>query len=300
MDYGPQRGKPVLVLHSMIFPDITADDLEFAHTNNLRFIWPIRPGILQSPSIPQSVQDYCTKTVEGMELVWEHFCGEPVSIVAMVSSAWHATAFAEKHPGKVADISFAATCFSAGKYENNLVYFGSSVAELCSRNTWLMTKTVDYLRSSVDDINTFRKTINRIFQNSAPDTDVLFREFDAPYYGQRIKTALVNSPESVKHDYFNQVHFRWSRITKLTMPVKFIHGEKDSIHKLTDVKRLLRGFSDNPQYIKLHTLPNSGHILQYEHLSSLFHLALSLNESQPKNKTRKQPTTAQKQFQCGN
>jgi len=134
VDFGPQRGKPVIILHSMIFPDITDADIDFAHDNNLRLIWPVRPGLLETTPAPKSVEHYSREVFEGIELAWEQLCGEPVPVIAMVSSAWHATEFAERHPDKVEQIAFAATCFSAGKYENNLVYFGSSVAELCSRN----------------------------------------------------------------------------------------------------------------------------------------------------------------------
>jgi len=63
IDYGPVRGKPVIILHSMIFPDITNQDVEFALKNNLRLIWPIRPGILESTPAPKSVEHYSRETL---------------------------------------------------------------------------------------------------------------------------------------------------------------------------------------------------------------------------------------------
>ena len=273
VDYGPQRGKPVIILHSMIFPDITDDDIDFAYENNLRLIWPLRPGLLQTAPAPKSVELYSMQVREGIELAWEHLCGEPVSVIAMVSSAWHATEFAERHPDKVAEIAFAATCFSAGKYENNLVYFGSSVAELCSRNTWLMTKTVDFLQKRVDAIEIFQKTISRVFSESKPDVDVLSKEFDAPYHGRRLQMAIVDSPESVKHDYFNQVHFSWNKVRELKVPVSFIHGELDSIHKINDLNRLVASIGN----ARLVTMERTGHIMQYDHFHSLLRSALSCN-----------------------
>lgn len=275
VDYGPQRGKPVLILHSMIFPDITNEDVEFAFKNNLRLIWPIRPGILESTPNPKSVAHYSQETIEGINLAWENMCGEPVHVVAMVSSAWHATAFATSHPQRVSGITFAATCFSAGKYENNLVYFGSSVMELCSRNVWLMTKTVDFIQKSVEDVSTFEKTIKRVFAHSIPDCAVLEREFGAPFYGERIKLAMVGSPESVKHDYFNQIHFSWSSIGDLGIPVKFIHGSQDSVHKISDLKRLIKNIGKT----SLSVMEDTGHIMQYKHFHELLRNALDLKES---------------------
>ena len=273
VDFGPQRGKPVIVLHSMIFPDISDEDIDFAYDNNLRLIWPLRPGLLESTPALKTVELYSRQVLEGIELAWEQLCGEPVPVIAMVSSAWHATEFAERYPDKVEEVTFAATCFSAGKYENNLVYFGSSVAELCSRNTWLMTKTVDYLQKRVDAIQIFQKTITRVFSRSKPDIDVLNKEFDAPYHGERLKMVIVDSPESVKHDYFNQVNFSWKRVQELTMPVTFVHGELDTIHKIDDLYRLIASIGD----IRLVTMKDSGHIMQYDHFRTLLRSVLPCN-----------------------
>jgi len=274
LDYGPLRGKPVLVLHPMIFPDITTDDVEFAFKHNLRLIWPLRPGILETTPSHKNVQQYADETLEGIDLAWKHLCGEPTPIIAMVSSAWHAVAYARLNPKKISEITFSATCFSAGKYENSMIYFGSSVAELCSRNVWLMTKTVDFIRNNVKDMDRFRSTIYRIFRNSPPDLEVLDREFGPPHYGARIVLALTESPESVKQDYFNQVHFRWSSLESLIAPVRFIHGTRDSIHKISDVRTMIESVGN----YDLYCLKDAGHLMQYQHFDDL--LSESLNLSQ--------------------
>ncbi len=265
IDFGPVRGKPVLMLHSMIFPDITSEDVQLAQELGLRLIWPLRPGLLDVKPELKSSSQYCTEVIEGIELAWEHLCGEPVPIIAMVSSAWHASAFAKLHPQRVKHITFAATCFSAGRYDNSLRYFGSSVAELCSRNTWLMSRTVDFIRKSMHDTSRFSATIKQVFRKSAPDINILERECDADNDGQRLRTAMVDSPESVKHDYFNQVHFNWATVTELTMPVQFIHGAQDSLHPVSDLKKLLFGLS-NPRLV---IFEQTGHIMQYEHFHQL-------------------------------
>ena len=272
VDLGPQRGKPVIVLHSMIFPDITSEDVDFACRHNIRLIWPLRPGLLQSTPDRKSVDLYSKEVIEGIDLVWNHFCGEPVMILAMVSSAWHATHFTQKYPEKVADITFAATCFSAGKYENNIIYFGSSVAELCSRNTWLMTRTVDYIKKHVGEIEKFKSIVMKIFGGSEPDIETLNMEFSAPHHGRRLQSVMVDSAESIKHDYFNQVHFSWDNVKKVEVPVKFVHGDQDSLHRVCDLKRLIAGIGQIP----LVQLKNTGHILQYENFRYLLRTALNL------------------------
>jgi pimeloyl-ACP methyl ester carboxylesterase/DNA-binding CsgD family transcriptional regulator len=283
IDFGPLRGKPVLVLHSMIFPDITDEDVQFACDKNIRLIWPVRPGLLQTSPTPRSAQQYAQETLHGIELAWRHLCGEPVQIIAMVSSAWHAATFAQLHPEKVSNVTFAATCFSAGKYENSLVYFGSSVAELCSRNTWLMTKTVDFLRRNVRDLDRFKNTICRVFRHSVPDMEVLNREFSSPGRGNRLLMAMVESPESVKHDYFSQVSFNWSELRKLQVPFRFVHGAQDSMHKIKDVKRMIAGIGDIP----LEIFESGGHLMQYEHFHQLVSSCIATNTALSNHSTER-------------
>ena len=148
ISFGPVRGKPLLALHPMIFPEITVEDVEFAYRHNIKMAWSLRPGLLTSTQTPMEVKRYSEETIQGIELAWQHFCGEPTPLLAMVSSAWHPASFSKMFPEKVSTIFFSATCFSAGKYENSLIYFDSSIAELCSRNVWLMVKTVDFIRKT--------------------------------------------------------------------------------------------------------------------------------------------------------
>jgi len=103
--------------------------------------------------------------------------------------------------------------------------------------------------------------------------EVLKKEFDAPYYGKRLKLVIVDSPESVKHDYFNQVNFSWKRLRDITVPVTFIHGELDTIHKVSDLNRLIASIGD----IRLVTMKDSGHIMQYNHFRTLLRSVLRRN-----------------------
>ena len=136
-----------------------------------------------------------------------------------------------------------------------------------------MSKTVDFVQKRAEELPVFEKTIKRVFNNSNADSEVLNQEFDAPFYGERLKMAIIDSPVSIKHDYFNQVHFSWSSVNNLKMPVKFIHGSQDSLHKISDLCRLNKTIGSLP----LTTMKDSGHIMQYNHFSLLLQEILELD-----------------------
>lgn len=270
LEYGPQSGRPVLVLHPMIFPDIIEENLKFAHDNDLRIIFPLRGGLLQSTEAVTTSDTTTKAQLADLNLIWQTFCGEPVPVIAMVSSGAQATAFAMAHPEKVASITYAATCFSAGYYKPSAIYFGSSLAELALRSEWMLTRTMTALRTKFGTLAKFEPSMRRIFAGSPPDSNVLEQEFSAPLKGERIMSAVLNSEESIRTDYFNQVHFNWAAVRELETPVRFVHGDADSIHSAKDMRRLgkLAGCSN------VEILDGVGHLIQHAALNDLIAKAL--------------------------
>lgn len=77
--------------------------------------------------------------------------------------------------------------------------------------------------------------------------------------------AVLGSEESLKNDYFNQVHFDWESARDLGPPIQFIHGIEDSIHSPADMAKLasLAGCPNVKEWAGV------GHLLQYEELDKL-------------------------------
>ncbi|WP_425419646.1 hypothetical protein [Oricola indica] len=265
LDYGPLTGRPVIVLHPMIFPDIAHDNLAFATANDIRVILPLRPGLLERDAPRKDHASHRKEALTCVETAWKQMCGVPAPILALVSSGALATTFAAKHPDKTASITYAATCYSAGHYKPSTAYFGASVAELALRSEPILTKTMAMLKQQFAPRERFEPAIKRIFSGSTPDTDILAREFSAPHHGARIMQAVLNSENSIRQDYFNQVHFDWASVRKLQTPVRFVHGEADSIHSSKDMERLYEMAGEPPRT----KVAGVGHLFQYDHLDAL-------------------------------
>lgn len=265
LDYGPVSGRPVLLLHPMILPDITDANINAAEAEGIRVILPLRPGLLDPSAASQSHEAHMDQAFACLVTAWTQMCGTSAALLALVSSGALATRFARSFPDRVSSVTYAATCFSSGHYRPSPIYFGSSVAELALRNEWILTKTMATLRRQFFPRDKFEPTIRRIFSGSAPDTRILEREFDVPNHGDRIMAVVLQSPESLKQDYFNQVHFDWKQVADVSAPVEFVHGLEDSIHAVCDMERLRTLAGNRP----MRSVPGVGHLFQYDQLDQL-------------------------------
>ena len=77
--------------------------------------------------------------------------------------------------------------------------------------------------------------------------------------------AVLHSENSIRQDYFNQVHFDWASVRKLQTPVRFVQGDADSIHSPKDMERLYELAGEPPRT----KVPGVGHLFQYDHLDAL-------------------------------
>lgn len=241
LDYGPRDATPVMVLHPMFLPRFEPRDVAHAAEQGLRLIWPIRPGLIDPDAPWQDAEAHVRASVAGAEAAWQAFAGRPCPVVALVSSASTAVRWARQAPGRVSQIAFAATCYSAGRHLRNPRYFGTDLAELALRSPAVLGSTVAVLRR-LSTPERFRASIYQIFRGSAPDQAELDREFQRDG-GARLRHAVLSSPESVRHDFFNQVHFRWDEARGLPQRLRFVHGAEDFIHPPGGIRALADRFA---------------------------------------------------------
>lgn len=274
LDYGPVNGDPLIVLHPMIFPPIGRPEIEHAEKHGIRLIWPLRNGLLCKSAPMLSAKKHLETSVEGLTTVLEQLVGLPAPVLALVSSGSTATRAAVSHPEMISSISFAATCYSAGREGGSFRYFGTDLAELALRSETIMTRTVLAMRTYAQNENRFRPFVENVFRNSARDLSHLAYEFKSTNGGSRLKSAILNSVESMKQDYFNQTHFKWKELQNLRVPVQFMQGSEDSIHPPTELARLVEGVNGS----RLSIAEGMGHLPHREDLLRTIEFAMNLCE----------------------
>lgn len=256
LDYGPATGTPLIVLHPMILPPIGWNEIAHAERQGLRLLWPLRCGLLDRSAPIQSGKKHLDESVEGLLAVLDQLIGQPVPVLALVSSGAVATRAALRRPERISSICFAATCYSAGRTGPSYRYFGADLIELALRSEAMMSRTVTAMRNYADTDKRFRSMLETVFQGSHRDLAHIAAEFSSVDAGKRLRSAILNSAESIKQDFFNQTHFRWSELLELETPIRFLQGAEDAIHPPSDFAPIVNKLSGT----SLSILEGMGHL----------------------------------------
>ncbi len=259
LEIGPVTGRPVIILHPMVFPHLDEHDVRLFDELGWRTLWPIRPGCLSvHGTTSKDWAVHCDRSASDIYIMQRICAGSPTPIIAMVSSGAYATEFAEKHPDCVQQIDFVSTCFSSGKGKTRDVYFGDFLLRGLRQNGRLTTVAIQHLAAVVFNKDQLETTLRRIFKGSRVDQDLLGLDFGSPSRRDRIKFAVRNSVESMRLDYLSQLHFCWSRTRKLGMPLQFWHGAQDKVHNLDDLTPFSQKISGKPPKV----IAEMGHLTQ--------------------------------------
>ncbi|UWR23439.1 helix-turn-helix transcriptional regulator [Sulfitobacter sp. S190] len=259
LEIGPVTGRPVIVLHPMIFPHIDPRDVEMFHTLGWRTFWPIRAGCLSvAGTTSKDWAAHCDRAVSDIHTVRGLCSDVSVPVVAMVSSGAYATAFAEKYPDHVQRIDFVSTCFTSGKGKSSDGYFGEFLLRGLQQNGRLAAIAIQHLATAVFGKEQLETTLRRIFKGSRTDMDLLDAEFGDPARRERITFAIRHSIESMRLDYLSQLNFCWSRTRKLGVPIQFWHGAQDAVHDLEEVVPFSHRIAGKPPEV----VRDMGHLTQ--------------------------------------
>jgi pimeloyl-ACP methyl ester carboxylesterase len=271
LDFGPVMGRPFVILHPMFFPPIGADEIAYAKQLGVRLLWPLRPGVIDSSAPVLSSKKHIATSVRGLIAVLEQLIGGPAPLLAFVSSGAVATRTATERPDLVASISFVATCYSTGRSTLSMPYFGAELAELAFRSEAIMTRTASALRNFLASDRRCRSMFEKIFRDSARDTAHLDAEFNSADKGNRLRLVTLQSPESIKHDFFNQTQFSWTELSNLSVPRRFLHGRHDSIHPPEQLAQILEDLGEDD----LTLAEDMGHLPHFADFRNAIQFAVS-------------------------
>lgn len=259
LDMGPVTGRVVMILHPMVFPDLTDADVALFEELGLRAIWPIRPRCLSQSALQSGRWEaHCEQVVEDCAALLDAVAAGPVPVVALVSSGGYATMLAQRYPNRVARIDFVSTCYSAGRSRTRDGYFGDFLVRALRQNSRMAMVFAQHLTGAVFSAHRLERTFRRIFRGSEADGAVLDAAFGSADKVARLTYAVRHSIGSMRYDYLGQVHFEWDIARRLAVPRHFWHGAQDRVHDLGDLTRLSEQVSGQPPQV----LPQMGHLTE--------------------------------------
>ncbi|MEM1235850.1 MAG: hypothetical protein AAGI10_02690 [Pseudomonadota bacterium] len=258
VDIGPVDGKPVLILHSMVFPNIDAEDVALFHELGWRTLWPLRPGALAPASHRhRNWHSHCDQVVADIRVLLDSVTQNPVPFVSLVSGGSYATSFAETYPNRVQRIDLVATCFTSGKGGDDNYFFDQIVRKMTQNGRLAAVAAAHLVRGFGSDAQ-LEKSTRRIYRDSNEDQTLLDDEFGTPERRERFSMASMQSLDSMRMDYLSQMHFSWDRARDVPHPVRFWHGTEDRVNNLEQVTRLSNRVAKRPP----HAMRDLGHLTQ--------------------------------------
>lgn len=269
LDMGNLSGRPLIILQSMVLPDFQQSDLEYLQDVGLRLLWPLHHGAL-SPSDPLLTKDqqfqYCS---DGVELLREMFCGDKVTLVSLVTSAWYGSHYAQLYPKRIKSLIFVAACYRHRPHKYGPQRIGDGLASLASRNDFIIDKILRIAIHHFRKPERFISMMRQKYANSAPDTAIINREFADQHSidnGGRFYYMLSNSPSAISHDFKNGYNIAWQDLTQFEKLTHFIHGTDDVHTELTDIEKLIH---ENLPNATLHPIQECGELMYYNHFKTL-------------------------------
>lgn len=262
LDMGPKTGRPVIVLHAMILPDIRKQDIALLHELDLRLLWPLRNGLCAPEDPTFHEEEQIRHACQGIDIARRVFCEGKIDILSFAASSKIALAYARENRAGINALYFAASCVLEGRPESGVRRLAKGMLTLAGRNETLMSATMDYFRRSILTPERFPRFIRNQFRVSQADSRIVEAELTGPFAGERFRTALVGSIPSARHDFGFQRALDWEIASTLGLEMHFLHGDDDPIHPLPLIERLAGSLSN----AQLHVIEKAGQLLYHEHL----------------------------------
>lgn len=273
LDMGPQSGKPAVVLHPMVLPDIREQDIQLLYKINLRLMCPLRNGLLESDAPTLSAEEHLEDCIEGIELIHQYFCTGPFVLTALVTSSWFAVRYAHRFPEKIAALIFVTACNRQNKSTSPCREFVEGLIALAAEQNPLTNLVLSFARKHFSQHKHFQELMSSAFNDNPHDMQILKQDFSRSGVESRYFFSLSHSLPSIQHDLSHQKDLGWSIIKNCEIPAHFVHGENDTIDRLEDIKRLAEQLPNG----KVHALPNCGQLVYYQHFTPVARLIAELS-----------------------
>lgn len=265
IDIGPASGDPLILLHSQVLPDLREEDIGFLQDQNLRVILPLRNGALDRDANPLSPAEHVDHACEATDLAVRAFGAEDAHLMGCVSGCAFALEYARRHPARVATLALVGAPVrpNTGQSVAGRLRFG--MLKLAGTNWALYSRALRFYGKRLEAPGALRDLLMRVYRNNAADLQVIRAEFASPGVGDRLTRHFTTSVESIKHDFYHQACPNWERPATDGPAIALIHGTRDFIHAIEDVRALATSWGDVPVL----QIDDAGQLLYHRHFAPL-------------------------------
>lgn len=269
VECGPRSGRPLVMIHGMMFPISLVGIAEHLESLGIRLIIPIRTGFLESrsPAELAAKSNFIEESLEDLALFLESETDGPIPILGQSLGGVLAIRFANLYPHLVSRLVLQSVNFTQANRDGVAGIFYDSLKRL-SRQPDLLKLVNWQFHKYYADRPTGRAMLSRLFDGSPVDMRVLDGKFSGTEAYRMFADLYAGSVFGMNGD-FDFVMNSWQHEAgKLDRPIVFIHGGKDPLTN----PALLEEFTGNGSRARLQLIPDGGHFVAASHPAQLWSL----------------------------
>ncbi len=270
IECGPLSGRPILLIHGMMWPLFLIDLGRHLEAAGLRIIMPIRRGHLEPASVPSlySQGDFAVDFLDSIATFIRQNFNEPPPVIGNSLGAVLAASFANRHPDLVPQLFLVATNLTQTKESSSprASRFYGAMNRISQRRQLFQQVTWEY-RDYYRNHKTCRDILRKLFEESSGDLSTLEGRYSGRNMYEIFSESYQSSIAGIAED-FSFVMQSWrSELERLNCPVTFIQGTHDPLTRVSDFESVLSG-SGRRKTIEL--IKNGGHFLSNSHPEELW------------------------------
>lgn len=265
LECGPRKGRPLLLLHGLMFPISLVGLASTLDALGLRAILPVRPGYLEDRSTNRlfGSVDLIEEALEDIALFVIEDGLAPLHTVGLSFGAVFATRYAERNPSLVEALTLVSTNLaSGGRGADPSHTFYNGLKSLASDPVLFRLVNAEYTQHYADR-TVGRRILGRLFDNCASDLAVMDGETTGvsayPMFADLYGASLAGAAAD-----FAFVMTSWhTEIGAIARPVTFVHGENDPLTRIDQLGVDELG-------VRRVVVPDGGHFVSVSHREAVW------------------------------
>jgi pimeloyl-ACP methyl ester carboxylesterase/DNA-binding CsgD family transcriptional regulator len=262
LEMGPLNGRPILLLHGMLFPTILHAGAQALEQEGLRLITPVRAGYLETgPAGFDDADGHIDEVLADYAAFIERFLAEPVILVGSSLGISYGARLAHLRPDLIAGlVMVGGNAFQQGGRKSAYMdAFFTGLRDLVIRPGWARRLAWQFTRNCAN-ARIARRIMTRVFH--AWEADQIALSIPSGETGfEWFRDIFVASVPGVAEDY-REGFSTWRRmLADIKAPAAIIHGANDP---LTDLESML----DLGRALDLrmsHVVEDGGHLIAATH-----------------------------------
>ena len=238
---GPIDGKPVIVLHGMLYPLVFNGARKHLESAGLRLIMPIRHGFLEARPVSELYHNtnLLDKTLEDLSLYIQHFCKAPACILGQSLGSILAIRFAKLYPNLISElillsVNQAQAGTSTTEYNRR---FYSGLKSILNKPGIFRFISWQFRKYYADEKNA-RTILRKMFERCEDDVKALDQELGGHPPYTWFKDSYKNSVVGIADDFSFAMNANNEELAELRCPLYFIQGRDDPMTPLEAIKSL--------------------------------------------------------------